>query len=144
LRKIKTREVESVEGQLLTIFQMVQTIDSKQNESQVLEAMAKGKDALKKMHEETTVDHVLELMDQISEQNEVEREISGILEGQEHLSVEDEAAVEAELEALMMEQTATTTTELPTVPVTKPLPTAPSTKLPEATAEAEKRVAVPS
>jgi hypothetical protein len=142
LRKIKTREVESVEGQLLTIFQMVQTIDSKQNESQVLEAMAKGKDALKKMHEETTVDHVLELMDQISEQNEVEREISGILEGKEHLSVEDEAAVEAELEALMMQEIPTV--ELPTVPVTKPLPTAPITKLPEATAEVEKRVAVPS
>jgi hypothetical protein len=63
--------------------------------------MAKGKDTLQKMHEETSVDDVLDLMDQIQEQNEIEREISNILEEAPSLSVEDEAAVEAELEALM-------------------------------------------
>ena len=141
LRKMKLREVENVEGQLLNVMQMVQTIDSKQNETQVLAAMAKGKDTLKKMHEETTVDDVLDLMDQIQEQNEVEREISNILQDAPTLSVEDEAAVEAELEALMQQDTI----DLPAVPTTTPLPTAPTTKLPEvSTAESEKRVAVAS
>jgi charged multivesicular body protein 6 len=145
LRKIKLREVETAEGQLLTVMQMVQTIDSKLNEAQVLAAMAKGKDTLQKMHEETTVDHVLELMDQIQEQNEVEREISDVLEGAPSLSTEDEAAVEAELEALMQESQPATTTELPVAPAHKPLPVAPTGELPAtATAEPEKRVAVSS
>jgi hypothetical protein len=104
--------------------------------------MAKGKDTLQKMHEETSVDDVLDLMDQIQEQNEIEREISNILEEAPSLSVEDEAAVEAELEALMQQQL---TVDLPAVPDTKPLPAAPTSKLHEpVTAEAEKRVAVPS
>jgi charged multivesicular body protein 6 len=152
LRKLKLREVDQVEGQLLTVMQLVGTIDSKQNESQVLEAMKKGKDTLQQMHEEVTVDHVIELMDQVTEQHEIEKEISDILEGvPSTLSVEDEAAIEAELEALMLMGTATTTTTtttttLPEVPNTVPLPTAPTTKLPEATttAEAEQRVAVAS
>ena len=145
LKKLKTREVESVESQLLNVMQMVQTIDSKQNETQVLKAMAKGKDALQKMHEETSVDDVLDLMDQIQEQNQLEQEISNILEDSPTtLTVEDEAAVEAELEALMQQGIAAPM-EMPAVPDTKPLPTAPTTKLEEpATAEQEKRVAVAS
>jgi len=145
LRKIKLREVESVEGQLLTVMQMVQTIDSKQNEAQVLAAMAKGKDTLQKMHEETSVEDVLDLMDSITEQNEIEHEISNILEGVPSLSVEDEAAVEAELEAMMVMTQGQTTENLPVVPDTKPLPTVPTNKLPQhTTAEKEEKMAVAS
>ena len=144
LRKIKLREAENVEGQLLTVMQMVQTIDSKQNEAQVLAAMAKGKNTLQKMHEETSVDDVLDLMDAITEQNEVEREISNILEGSPSLSVEDEAAVEAELEAMLTEMNGDTTV-LPVVPDSQPLPVVPTDKLPERqTAETNKKVAVAS
>ena len=153
VRKMKTREVESVEQQLLTVLQMVQTINSKQNEVQVLKAMKEGKDTLQKMHEETTVEDVLTLMDDIQEQNELENEINDILQNSPHsLSMEDEEAVEAELEALMMmgvgivdqqekDSPITTTTQekeqqLPIAPDTQPLPQAPSTKLPEATTSA--------
>jgi charged multivesicular body protein 6 len=148
LRKIKHNEVDLVEGQLLNVLQMVGTIDSKQNEAQVLEALKTGKDTLQKMHEETTVDDVLDLMDQIQEQNEVEREISDILAGTPtSLSVQDEAAVEAELEALIQEQEQQQEpTTLPMAPQTKlpdHLPVAPNTDLP-AIAEPEKKVAVAS
>mmetsp|Transcript_14697 Transcript_14697/g.41613 ORF Transcript_14697/g.41613 Transcript_14697/m.41613 type:complete len:229 (-) Transcript_14697:65-751(-) len=151
IKKMKRNEVDSVEGQLLTVLQMVTTIDSKQNEGAVLNAMKAGKDALQKMQDQTTVDDVLELMDQISEQNEVEKEISAIL-GQGHetaLSVDDEAAIEAELLALMgtPATTTTTTTALPEVPTDKPqtLPTAPDNKLPAtASATASGKVAVAS
>ena len=151
VRKMKTREVESVEQQLLTVLQMVQTINSKQNEVQVLKAMKEGKDTLQKMHEETTVEDVLTLMDDIQEQNELENEINDILQNSPHsLSMEDEEAVEAELEALMRmgvgidqqekDSPITTTPEkeqpLPIAPDTQPLPQAPSTKLPEATTSA--------
>lgn len=153
IRKIKTREVETVEAQLLNVLQMVQTIDSKQNEAQVLAAMKKGKDTLQRMHEETTVEDVLNLMDEIHEQNELEREINAVFEGAPSLSVEDEAAVEAELEALMTGSTATTTTttttsveDLPTVPDTPLMPQVPSNKLPEPipTATSDERVALAS
>ncbi|KAG7369180.1 Snf7 family protein [Nitzschia inconspicua] len=129
IRKIKLREVETVEGQLLNVLQMVQTIDSTQNQAQMLAAMKQGKDTLKRMHEETTVDDILELMDEIHEQHELEREINQVFEGVPELSVEDEAAVEAELEALMdgpQEEDV-----LPAAPNTTPLPVAPTTKLPE-------------
>lgn len=154
LRKYKQREVETVEGQLLNVLQLVQTIDSKQNEAQVLAAMKVGKDTLQHMHEQMTVDDVLELMDQIQEQNAVESEISDILQqGVPELSIEDEAAVEAELQSLMESEglvtTTTTTTSLPEAPTTELLPTAPTNKLPDVavgttTTEKEGRVAVAS
>ena len=125
LRKHKLREVENAENQLLTIHQMIETVDSKQNEAQVLQAMKTGKDALTKLHEETSVEDVLELMDQIQEQNEVETEISGILSGVPSLSIDDEAAVEAELEALAAELNMEDNTDI------ADLPAVPQTKLPE-------------
>jgi hypothetical protein len=161
VRKIKQREVETVEAQLLNVLQMVQTLDSKQNEKEVLAAMAVGKDALKKMHEEMSVDDVLELMDEISEQNELEREMNAAFGRQDAtgtlLSLEDEQAIEEELLALMggvtqADESLTTPEEpldLPVAPDTRPLPQAPTTKLPElATGAAEQeepeRVAVAS
>mmetsp|Transcript_45741 Transcript_45741/g.46370 ORF Transcript_45741/g.46370 Transcript_45741/m.46370 type:complete len:237 (+) Transcript_45741:124-834(+) len=156
IRKIKTREVASVEQQLLNVLQMVQTIDSKKNDVQVLNAMKEGKDALTKMHEETTVDDVLNLMDEIEEQHELENEINDILQSSPAgcLSIEDEADIESELELIMGQQSAVSTTsgstkeqteELPVCPDTKPLPQAPSMKLPEATsATTQGKVAVAS
>jgi hypothetical protein len=81
------------------VLQMVETIDSKQNDSAVLQAMAIGKDTLKKMHEETTVEDVLELMDQVSEEM-LWNKSAEILQGVPMLSVDQEEAVEAELLAL--------------------------------------------
>lgn len=138
IRKLKTREVETIEAQLLNVMQMVQTIDSKQNEVRVLAAMKEGKDTLQRMHEETTVDDVLNLMDEIQEQHELEQEMNDILVGANvsSLTLEDDAEIEAELEALMGITPATKQVEdqLPVAPDTQPLPQAPSTKLPEATA----------
>jgi charged multivesicular body protein 6 len=134
LRKIKLREVETVEGQLLNVMQMVQTIDSTQNHTQMIAAMKLGKDTLQRMHEETTVEDVLNLMDEIQEQNELEKEMNQVFENVPTLSVQDEEAVEAELEALMMDTETTSSPiddSLPVAPDITPLPVAPSTKLPD-------------
>lgn len=134
IKKMKTREVEQIDAQLLNVLQMVQTIDSKQNEQQVIDAMKTGKDALAKMHEETSLDHVIDLMDQIEMEQELEKEISSVLmHGAGTLSVQDEAAVEQELVALMGETNLATSEEqrkhsLPDVPTTQPLPVAPASK----------------
>lgn len=124
LKKYKSRQVEDVENQLLTVLQMVETIDSKQNDQQILGALRTGKDALAKLHEETTVEDVLDLMDSIQEQGQVEQEINDILSGVPDLSVEDEAVVEAELAALAAEMNAEEN------PVEE-LPQAPTGNLPE-------------
>jgi charged multivesicular body protein 6 len=157
LRKYKSQQADAVDGQLLTVLQMVETIDSKQNEKQVLDALASGKDALKLMHEQTTVDDVLNLFDEIKEELEVEREITEILQGVPTLSPADEAAVEEELERMEAEmngtkvdEAAAAAAELPAVPTTK-LPDLPTTEAiassnaaaATATAAKPERVAVP-
>jgi charged multivesicular body protein 6 len=129
LRKFKQQQAENCENQLLNVLQMVETIDSKQNEAAILQAMAAGKDLLKRMHEETTVDDVLELMDQIQEEREMEKEISDLLQNVPELSAADEQAVEDELAALLDETTATTT--VPPAETAEQLPEAPTNKLPE-------------
>jgi charged multivesicular body protein 6 len=154
LRKIKLREVETVEGQLLNVMTMVQTIDSTQNHTQMLAAMKQGKDTLQRMQQETTVEDVLNLMDEIQEQNELEREMNQVFANVPTLSVQDEAAVEAELEALMVATTITTTTTtttssllpidntLPVAPDTTILPLAPSTQLPHQVSTMEQKTAI--
>ena len=153
LRKFKQQQATDCENQLLNVMQMVETIDSKQNDQQLLAAMAAGKDTLKLMHEQTTVDQVLELMDAIQEEHEVEQEISDILNSAvPQLSVTDEAAVEDELAALQSEleqdanqqQVDNTTTSLPVAPTHKlpDLPT-PETTNSMATTQKPERVAVP-
>jgi charged multivesicular body protein 6 len=143
LRRYKEREMENVEGQLLTVLQMVGTIDSKQNEKELLAALKTGKDALAKMHQETTIEDILTLMDEVQEQNEIESEINHILKDVPSLSTEDEQAVEAELAAL--QESLQEPLELPQVPITKlseaqaPAPKVPSKGIPET-----RRVAVPS
>ena len=143
LRKYKQAQASSCEDQLLNVMQMVETIGSKQNENAVLEAMAAGKDTLKKMHEETTVDDVLNLMDEIREEAEVEQEISDILQGVPSLAPADEEAVEAELEAMMAEMNGETTINLPEAPTGKLTPITQPEKTP-VQATPEERVAVPA
>ena len=144
LRRYKQTELQNVEGQLLTVLQMVGTIDSKQNEQELLAALKTGKDALQKMHQETTIDDVLELMDQVQHENQVEEEINSILQDVPSLSIEDEEAVKAELEAL--QKSMQEPLELPHVPSNKlpetkePIPT--KNQVPDAAKSG--RVAVPS
>lgn len=133
LRKHKLRQADACEEQLLTVLQMVETIDSKQNEKQLLEALASGKDALKRMHEETTVDDVLNLMDQVQEEIEVEREINDILQNVPTLSPADELAVEAELDQLQADLLQEAAKHDATTTAAMNLPEAPTTKLPDVT-----------
>lgn len=127
LRKYKTEQAKGVEEQLLNVLTMVETIDSKQNEKAVLEAMKVGKDSLQKMHQETTVEDVLKLMDDIAEEHAVEQEITNILQSVPELSAEQESELEQELAAMEAEINGTTTTTTNEVPE---LPTAPTTALP--------------
>lgn len=129
LRKFKIKEAERVESQLLTVFQMVEQIQSKENEMEVMTAMKSGKNALNKMHEEMSIDDVLQLMDEVQEANEVESQINEIM-GQgaaDALTSEEESEVEAELAALEKEFSGESVIDTEDIS----LPNVPSTKLPE-------------
>lgn len=106
LRKYKLKQVENVNSQLLTIETMVENIRSKEEEKEVLAALKTGKNALQKLHEENTVEDVLKLMDEVEEQNEMEREVNEALVGSgaaNSLSAEEMMEVEEELAALERE-----------------------------------------
>jgi charged multivesicular body protein 6 len=124
LKKYKNVTMDQVEQKLLTVLQMVETIDSKQNEKEFLNALRSGKDALAQMQKETTVEDVLQLMEQIQEQNDVEKEVAEILSNVPTLSAVDEATVEAELLALQSSVQVEGNDELN-------LPAVPTSKLPK-------------
>ena len=138
LRRHKIRDADNVDAQLLTVLNMVDTISGKENEREVVGAMKTGKDALKRLHEEMSVDDVISLMDDIQEESEVERQINDILKEGVGMDATDESEVERELAELEKELAAeageaepeAAEPELPTVPTTK-LPDAPVTELPD-------------
>ena len=131
LRKYKLKEVDRVDEQLLTVLHMVEKISEKQNEQEVIVAMKRGKDALQILHDEMGIDDVLDLMDDIKDQDAVEKRINEVLGG-EGLGIvgemgEDDILMELEqLEEEVRLESETKKTDfrndnLPAVP-TKPLP----------------------
>jgi hypothetical protein len=149
LRKYKLQEAQRVEEQLLTVLRMVDKISEKQNEQEVVQAMKRGKDALQILHDEMGIDDVMNLMDDIRDQDEVEKRINEML-GEEGLRVVEEMGgdedILAELEQLEEEVKMEKAEKeghimLPNVP-SKPLPSVERpTTIP---AQNEQRVAVAS
>lgn len=128
LRKYKSLEVDRVDEQLLTVLHMVEKISEKQNEQEVIIAMKRGKDALQELHDEMGIDDVLDLMDDINDQDAVEKRINEVLggEGLGMLGKTEEDDILAELQQLEEEvglesEITKTDDTLPAAP-TKPLP----------------------
>mmetsp|Transcript_56132 Transcript_56132/g.168028 ORF Transcript_56132/g.168028 Transcript_56132/m.168028 type:complete len:221 (-) Transcript_56132:186-848(-) len=103
VRRHKIKEVDNVNNQLLTVTEMVDTIASKENEKEVLGAMRTGKDALKALHDEMSIDDVLNLMDEVQEESQIEAEINDILKQGVGFDSADELEVERELAELEKE-----------------------------------------
>lgn len=144
LRKYKLKQIENVNSQLLTIETMVANIQSKEEEKEILAALKTGKNALQQLHEENTIEDVLKLMDEVEEQNEMEREINDVLIGSEanSLSTAELMEVEEELAALEKEVLGEDV-QLPDVP-TNELPAVGETKTEEKETHRPARVALAS
>uniref|UniRef100_A0A7S0CM05 Charged multivesicular body protein 6 n=1 Tax=Proboscia inermis TaxID=420281 RepID=A0A7S0CM05_9STRA len=143
LRKHKVNETEKVEEQLLNVLQMVDTIQSTQNDMEIVKAMKVGKNSLDRLHQEMSVDDVVEMMDQVAEGIETENEINRILSEQVGVNSADENDIlEAELEELMASENSAIQQNLPIVPDTE-LPELASKKITTAQIQSE-RVMVPS
>ncbi|GMI43829.1 hypothetical protein TrCOL_g4038 [Triparma columacea] len=102
-RKKKLKESDAVSAQLLRVLEMVSTINWQTEQASILSSLAKGKDMLKKMHEEYSVDDVMDLMEEIQEQNENESRIGEILGRGVSLDTVDDEECMGELEEMERE-----------------------------------------
>ena len=132
LRKLKLKEVDNIDSQLLTLQGMVSNIQSKEEEKEVLAALRTGKNALEKLHAENSLEDVMNLMDDVQEQNELEEEINNVLVNTgETLTLVEEDELELELQALMGADMTEIPAEVSTEKSDLDLPEVPVSKLPE-------------
>jgi len=132
LRKLKLKEVDNIDSQLLTLQGMVSNIQSKEEEKEVLAALRTGKNALEKLHAENSLEDVMNLMDDVQEQNELEEEINNVLVNTgETLTLVEEDELELELQALMEGDVTEIQAEVPPERSKLDLPEVPVNKLPE-------------
>lgn len=132
LRKLKLKEVDNIDSQLLTLQGMVSNIQSKEEEKEVLAALRTGKNALEKLHAENSLEDVMNLMDDVQEQNELEEEINNVLVNTgETLTLVEEDELELELQALMGADMTEIPAEVSPEKSGLDLPEVPVSKLPE-------------
>lgn len=145
LRKLKLKETDKINEQLLTVQTMVSNIQSKEQEKEVIVALREGKSALQKLHEVNTIEDVLQLMEEVEEQNEIEQQVNDILnQTGEELSEYEEEELEQELMAMMGGTVSEENpVELPQVPTQKLPELEEPQKIPAKKVEGG-RVAVPS
>ncbi|GMH83464.1 hypothetical protein TrVE_jg1052 [Triparma verrucosa] len=106
VRKKKLSEAQSVESQLLNVYEMVQTIQWQSEQQTIMSALASGKEALKQLHSEMSVDAVLDLMDEVESEQEQERQINEALTRGVSWATVDDEELEKELQQLQGETAA--------------------------------------
>ena len=100
---------------------------AKENENEVLASLKSGKEALARLHSEMSVDDVIQLMEEVEDEIEVEREINDILAQGAGLDGLDEEALEQELLELVGGEV-----EVEEKAKVPDMPAAPTDKLPDA------------
>ena len=70
-RRFKDKEVSNVDGQLLSVLEMIENVEWEHANMEVLKALKSGTSALNKLHEEMSVDDVANLLDDTNEAIEV-------------------------------------------------------------------------
>ena len=136
VKKKKTTEASNVEAQLLNVYEMVSTIEWETQQIEVLLALTTGKEALAAMHAQMSVDDVLELMDDITDQQDVQDRINDAFSRGDSMASVDDDVLEQELadleremaggevksDDLVMPETPTQTPiQMPDAPTNKPV-----------------------
>lgn len=143
LRKFKMKEADTVEAQLLTVLQMIDDVEWTSMNVEVMNAIQAGNVALKKMHEEMSLDDVEAILEESKEAAIKEDQIADLLSGQ--FTSEEAVALEEELEALMQESIQPQ--QSPAADIASKLPDAPSGEIlinvgPKKDQKSEQRTAV--
>ncbi|KAJ1433607.1 Snf7-domain-containing protein [Ochromonadaceae sp. CCMP2298] len=100
LRRFKDEEATKIEGELLSVYEMIENVEWEHANMDVLKALKAGNVSLNKLHQEMSADDVAELLEETNEAIEVENSINAMLAGQ--FDVNDEE-LERELAELMGE-----------------------------------------
>lgn len=159
VKKLKQDQATKADSQLLSVLQLMDTIDWESQQLKVFDALKEGNAALNKLHEEMPLDKVEDLLADTAESIAMEQEISKALGGSwtdaneedlldELASIEQEQAAEsaaAGMEAQVAPPAPTVVDKPSTEPVTEPAAAA-ATAEPAATAvaTAEAEAALPS
>jgi len=124
LRKKKFQEqiLVKTDGQLENLERMVTDLEFAQVEIKVIDGLKIGNDALKKLHALISIEDIEQVLEDTKEGIEKQREIDELLSGE--LSSQDEDEIEAELDALVIKESANEDV-MPEVPEDVPLPNVP-------------------
>ena len=144
-RRFRETKVAEVDAQLLTLEEMVATIEWETAQVDVVAALRAGTDALNALHADAlSVDAVAQLMDETADALETEKQISALLGGAAAADDDDEnAALLAELDALCADASPAAAAADDVAVAVPAFPDAP-TALPEAAPADRGRVAVPA
>ncbi|XP_050535902.1 charged multivesicular body protein 6 [Daktulosphaira vitifoliae] len=113
-KKYQTEQLERTEAALDTVEKLIQDLEYTQIESKVIESLKIGNNALKKANELLNVEEIEQLLDETRDGIEKQKEITDLLSGA--LSIEEEIAVETELEELISLEHQKIIDKLPDVP----------------------------
>lgn len=106
LRKKKFQEqiLVKTDGQLENLERMVTELEYAQVEIKIIDGLIIGNDALKKLHALVSIEDIEQVLEDTKEGIEKQREIDELLHGE--MSSQDEDDAEAELDALLAEESA--------------------------------------
>eukprot|EP01091_Cochliopodium_minus_P014189 TRINITY_DN4779_c0_g2_i1.p1 TRINITY_DN4779_c0_g2~~TRINITY_DN4779_c0_g2_i1.p1 ORF type:complete len:221 (+),score=86.92 TRINITY_DN4779_c0_g2_i1:27-665(+) len=113
-KKLQETQLEKVENQIFNLDQMIQTVDWKVQELQVIEAMKQGKNALEELNDMMKIEDVEQLMLENEEALQKARELEELLTGK--FNEEEDEEIENELNKLIEEEDLENTQDLPNVP----------------------------
>ncbi|WVN85146.1 uncharacterized protein L203_100289 [Cryptococcus depauperatus CBS 7841] len=130
-RKYQEQLLTKTDSQLMTLQELISTIEFTQIQNTVLHGLKIGADVLKELHKEISLERVDRLMDQTREGIEYQREIDEALMSK--MSPEEEEAVQEELERLQQQALPSlpqteTSVALPNVPLEEPTVAKPITQ----------------
>jgi len=104
-KKRYEKQLTDIDGTLSTVEFQLEALQNAQSNKQVLDSMKVGASALKKAHGNMSADQVHDMMDDISEQQEISQEINEALAGGMGAQFDvDEDDLMAELEELEQEE----------------------------------------
>lgn len=118
-KRFRQDKIREIEGQLLTVEKMVNTIEWETRQATVIASLKSGTDALNAMHAAMSLESIQDLLEESKAAQDKEQEISNILSQAPELSRDEEDAVQRELAELEEEQQAAAApVVLPVAPTT--------------------------
>lgn len=67
VKKFKEKEVTNIDGKLVSVHEMIQSVEWEYNNLEVMKALRSGTDALNKIHEQMSLEDVESLLEETNE-----------------------------------------------------------------------------